>query len=275
MDNERNNRLGDFLRARRAQLQPDQAGPAVQGRRRVPGLRRDEVARLAGLSLGYYVRLEQGRELRPTHQTLAGLTRALQLNGNAVVTLYRLARPTSQRRRPIQVERVSADVHALLNDWTVAPAYVLGRSLDVLLRNPLATALHGRFVFGDNLLRMVFLDPVGGEFFRDWSLTARAAVRELRRAADQAPDDRTVRELVGELSIASPDFRRLWAGPEPRGVTPYGSHFFQPDVGELHLKTEVFPITSSPGQHLIAQPAARGSRSAEALALLSTLIVPS
>ncbi|MER6948197.1 helix-turn-helix transcriptional regulator [Nonomuraea sp. NPDC000554] len=272
MDSERNSRLGEFLRVRRAQLQPEQVGLAAAGRRRVPGLRRDEVARLAGLSPGYYVRLEQGRELRPTLQTLESLTRALRLSGDAVVTLYRLARPTSQRRRPIRVERVSEDVLALLNDWTVAPAYVLGRSLDVLVRNPLATALHSRFVFGDNLLRMVFLDPVGGEFFRDWSITARATVQELRRVADQAPDDRTVRELVGELSIASPDFRRLWAGPEPRGAIPYGSHFFQPDIGELQLRTEIFPIVSSPGQRLIAQPATPGSRSAEALALLGTLI---
>ncbi|MFI9593762.1 helix-turn-helix domain-containing protein [Nonomuraea sp. NPDC052265] len=275
MDSERNNRLGEFLRARRTQLQPEQVGLAAEGRRRVPGLRRDEVARLAGLSLGYYARLEQGRELRPTHQTLESLTRALQLNGDAVVMLYRLARPTSQRRRPARVERVRVDVLALLNDWTVAPAYILGWSLDVLVRNPLAAALHSRFVFGDNLLRMVFLDPVGAEFFCDWSITARAAVQELRRVVDQAPGDRRVRELVGELSIASSDFRRLWAGPVPRGAIPYGSHFFQPDVGELRLRTEVFPIVSSPGQQLIAQPAAPGSRSAEALALLGTLIIQS
>ncbi|MFE0152379.1 helix-turn-helix domain-containing protein [Nonomuraea sp. NPDC059007] len=273
MDSERNHRLGEFLRARRAQAQPQQIGLAVDGRRRVPGLRREEVARLAGLSPGHYARLEQGRGPRPTHQTLRSLSRVLRLSGDDAVTLYRLARPVSQRRRPDRVERVNPDVLALLNDWTVAPAYVLGWSLDILVRNPLAAALHSHFVLGDNLLRMIFLDPAGGEFFRDWTIAARAAVQELRKAADQAPEARQVRELVGELSIASPDFRRLWAEPEPRGAMVHGRRFFQPHVGELRLSTEVFPIVSSPGQRLIAHPAEPGSRSAEALTLLGTLTV--
>jgi transcriptional regulator with XRE-family HTH domain len=272
MNGERNTALGAFLRTRRALVQPEQAGLSTAGRRRVPGLRRDEVARLAGLSAGYYTRLEQGHE-RPTHQTVDSLKRALRLDESATVELHRLARPTRRRRTRGRVEHVSPHLLALLNDWTTAPAYVLGWSNDVLARNALASALHSSFVHSDNLHRMIFLDPAGREFFRDWTTTARATVHDLRRAAHRATDERTLRELVGELAIAGPQFRRLWAEPEPRGPVVHGSHFFHPDVGELHLRTEIFPITSAPGQRLVAQPAEPGSRSADAVVLLSTLAV--
>ncbi|MBB4936811.1 transcriptional regulator with XRE-family HTH domain [Streptosporangium album] len=273
MDSEAPHPLGAFLRARRAQLRPEQVGLAIQGRRQVPGLRREEVARLAGISVGHYIRLEQGRELHPTEQTVKALAHALRLDEAAVVELHRLARPVQRRRRPNRVERVGQRVIRLLNDWSSAPAYVLGRSQDVLARNPLAEVLHSRFTFGDNMLHMIFLDPAGREYFRDWDLSARAAVHDLRQLAREAPQEQRVRELIGELSISSADFRRLWAGREPRGAMVQGSRFFHPDVGELHLKSEVFPIASAPGQRLIAQPAEPGFRSAEALAMLSTLAV--
>ncbi|GAA2077148.1 helix-turn-helix transcriptional regulator [Actinomadura alba] len=276
MDSEGSNPLGEFLRARRAQVRPEQTKmAATRGRRRAPGLRRDEVARLAGLSVGHYTRLEQGRERHPTRQTVESLAHALRLDEAAMVELYRLARPVVQRRRPARAEQAGPEVLQLLNDWTVAPAYILGRSHDVLARNRLAAALHNRFIFGDNMLRMIFLDPAGREFFRDWGISARAAVHELRQAARQTPDEQRMRELVGELSITSPEFRRLWAGRDPRGTIPHSGHFFHPDVGELHLRTEIFSMTSPPDQRLIAQPAEPGSRSAEALALLGTLAVQS
>ncbi|CAM3906006.1 helix-turn-helix domain-containing protein [Kibdelosporangium persicum] len=268
MDGERNTALGEFLRARRALVRPEQVGLSVDGRRRVPGLRRDEVAWLAGLSAGYYARLEQGHE-RPTRRTVESLKRALCLDESGSTELHRLARPTVGRRSREQAGRVSSTVLALLNDWTSAPAYVLDWSHDVLARNALAAALHSRFVHSDNLLRMIFLDPAGREFFRDWASTARAAIRDLRQAtAHPGADERGLRELIGELSIASPEFRRLWAGREPRGTIAYGSHFFHPAVGELCLRTEVFPITSAPGQRLVAQPAEPRSRSADSLAML-------
>lgn len=267
MNGERNTALGAFLRTRRALVQPEQAGLRTAGRRRVPGLRRDEVALLTGLSAGYYARLEQGHE-RPTHQTVESLKRALCLDETATVELHRLARPVP-RRRPR--DRVSPHLLQLLNDWTTAPAYVVGRFNDVLARNALATALHSRFVHGDNLHRMIFLDPAAHEFFLDWTATARAAVLDLRASADHAADERGLRDLVGELSLASPRFRRLWAESEPRGRIAHGTHFFHPDVGELELRTEVFPITSAPGQRLVAQPAEPRSRSADALVMLSTL----
>ncbi|MEU7838688.1 helix-turn-helix transcriptional regulator [Nonomuraea sp. NPDC052129] len=270
MDSDRNDPLGRFLRERRALVRPEQAGLPADGRRQVPGLRRDEVAHLAGLSVGYYARLEQGRE-HPTRQTVESLARALRLDEHALVELYRLARPTAGRRRPGRVERVAPEVLALLNDWTVAPAFILGWSGDVLVRNPLANVLHNRFVLGDNLLRMIFLDPAGRQFFRDWTSTARAAVHDLRQVARQTPDEHHLRELVGELAIISHDFRRLWAAPEPRGALTPGTRFHHPDVGDLHLRTEIFPIASRPGLRLIAHPAEPDSPSAQALALLGTL----
>lgn len=270
MDSDRHPTLGQFLRTRRALVRPEQVGLTTHGRRQVPGLRRDEVARLAGLSVGHYARLEQGHQ-RPTRQTVASLGRALRLDDNAMVELHRLARPVVNRRPGNRIERVNPHVLGLLDDWTAAPAYILGRAGDVLRRNALATTLHGHFVHGDNMLRMIFLDPAGRDFFRDWAATARAAVHDLRQTARQTPDERTLRELVGELSIASPEFRRLWAERERRGPVSPGSRFFHPDVGELHLRTEIFPIVSAPGQRLVAQPAEPGSRSAETLTLLSTL----
>jgi transcriptional regulator with XRE-family HTH domain len=270
MDSDRNDPLGRFLRERRALVRPEQVGLPADGRRQVPGLRRDEVADLAGLRVGYYARLEQGRE-HPTRQTVESLARALRLDEHALVELYRLARPTAGRRRPGRVERVAPEVLALLNDWTVAPAFILGWSGDVLVHNPLANVLHNRFVLGDNLLRMIFLDPAGRQFFRDWTSTARAAVHDLRQAARQSPAEHHLRELVGELAIISHDFRRLWAAPEPRGALTPGTRFHHPDVGDLHLRTEIFPIASRPGLRLIAHPAEPDSPSAQALALLGTL----
>lgn len=272
MDSDRHPTLGQFLRARRALLRPEQVGLATHGRRQVPGLRRDEVARLAGLSVGHYARLEQGHQ-RPTRQTVTSLGRALRLDENAKVELHRLARPVVNRRPSSRLERVTPHVLGLLNDWTAAPAYILGRHNDVLKRNALATTLHSHFTHTDNTHRMIFLDPAGRDFFRDWTATARAAVHDLRQATRQTPDERTLRELVGELSIASPEFRRLWAEREPRGPVSPGGHFCHPDVGELCLRTEIFPILSAPGQRLVAQPAEPGSHSAETLALLSTLVV--
>jgi transcriptional regulator with XRE-family HTH domain len=271
MHSDRQPTLGQFLRTRRALVRPEQVGLTTQGRRQVPGLRRDEVARLAGLSVGHYARLEQGHQQHPTRQTVESLGRALRLDESAMVELHQLARPVVNRRPSGRIERVTPQVLGLLNDWTAAPAYILGWAGDVLTRNSLATTLHSHFIHGDNMLRMIFLDPAGRDFFRDWTTTARSAVHELRQAARQAPNERTLRELVGELSIASPEFRQLWAEREPRGPVSPGSHFCHPDVGELHLRTEIFPITSAPGQRLVAQPAEPGSRSAETLTLLSTL----
>ncbi|MEU4227729.1 helix-turn-helix transcriptional regulator [Nonomuraea sp. NPDC026600] len=265
------NALGRFLRRHRALTRPERAGPQTAGRRQVPGLRRDEVARLAGLSTGYYARLEQGRQRNPSWQTVATLVRALRLDEPAAAELYRLARPVVGRRRPARVERVAPEVLRLMNGWTDVPAYVLGWSHNVLARNPLAAALHSRFAHDDNMLRMIFLDPAGREFFRDWSATARAAVAELRKIALNAPDERSLAELVGELSIKSPQFRRLWAEQKSGETVRRTIRLSHPEVGELYLIRAVFLIAGAPGQRLVTYQAEPGSASADALALLATL----
>ncbi|MFK4035616.1 helix-turn-helix transcriptional regulator [Nonomuraea wenchangensis] len=265
------NALGQFLRRHRALTRPEQAGSQPLGRRQVPGLRRDEVARLAGLSTGYYARLEQGRQRHPSRQTVATLAQALRLDEPAAAELYRLARPVVRRRRPARVERVAPEVLRLMHGWTDVPAYVLGWSQDVLARNPLAGALHSRFAHDDNMLRMIFLDPAGREFFRDWSETACAAVAELREIALMVPDERGLAELVGELSIKSPQFRRLWAEQRSGETVRRRIRLSHPEVDELRLSREVFLIAGAPGQRLVTYQAEPGSPSADALALLATL----
>ncbi|GAA2275734.1 helix-turn-helix transcriptional regulator [Nonomuraea roseoviolacea subsp. roseoviolacea] len=240
----------------------------------MPGLRREEVARLAGLSVGHYTRLEQGRELHPTWQTVEGLAHALRLDEPAAAELHRLARPSVRRRRPSRTERVAPEVLRLMHSWTDVPAYVMGWSQDMLARNPLAVALHGRFTHDDNLLRMIFLDRVGREFFRDWTETARAAVAELRDTVLMAPGDQRLTELVGELAIKSPPFRRLWAAPESRLTVRRVARLFHPEVGELRLAREVFLIAGTPGQRLVTYQSEPGSSSADALALLGALAAP-
>ncbi|NDU72142.1 helix-turn-helix domain-containing protein [Actinomadura sp. DSM 109109] len=260
--------LGAFLRRRRDLLRPD---PRPEERRRVPGARRDEIARAAGISTGYYARLEQDRATRPSWQTVAALARALRLDEEATAQLYRLARPAGRRGRPVRRERVSPEVRRLMDGWSGVAAIVIDTAQDVLARNALACVLHGRFTRDDNLLRMVFLDPVAAEHFGDWNRAAAEVVADLRQAVRETPDDPRLTALVGELSIHSAPFRRLWAAREGAPVARRHLRLFHPEVGELRLTAEVFPIARAPGQRLVTYQAEPGSPSAEALVLLGTL----
>ncbi|MER5824661.1 helix-turn-helix transcriptional regulator [Streptomyces mirabilis] len=266
------NALGGFLRARRAQLRPEATGLPTSGRRRVPGLRREEVATLAGVSTDYYMRLEQGRERHPSQQVLEAVARALRLDDEAVAHLYRVATPTARRtRRAPRVERVAPHLRRLLDTWSDTPAFVLGHALDVLARNRLAGALYAGFTHPDNLLRMTFLDPAAHHFHRDWDRAAESTVATLRRAAGIDPEDPRLRELVGELSMKSADFRVLWARHDVRGKTREAKLFHHAEVGDLELHYEAFTVNSAPTQQLIVYQAEPGSTSADALALLGSL----
>ncbi|WP_328758779.1 helix-turn-helix transcriptional regulator [Streptomyces sp. NBC_00271] len=266
------NALGGFLRARRAQLRPEVTGLPTTGRRRVPGLRREEVATLAGVSTDYYMRLEQGRERHPSQQVLEAVARALRLDDEAVAHLYRVATPTARRtRRAPRVERVAPHLRRLLDTWSDTPAFVLGHALDVLARNRLAGALYAGFTHSDNLLRMTFLDPAAHHFYRDWDRAAESSVATLRRAAGIDPEDPRLRELVGELSVKSVDFRVLWARHDVRGKTREAKLFHHAQVGDLELHYEAFTVNSAPTQQLIVYQAEPGSTSADALALLGSL----
>ncbi|MBX6355218.1 MAG: helix-turn-helix domain-containing protein [Micromonosporaceae bacterium] len=274
MDNE--NRLGEFLRARRELARPEQVGLRDDlGRRRVPGLRREEVAMLAGVSADYYVRLEQGRDKHPSEQVIEALARVLGLDDDAVAYMRELARPATRRRRAARrPERVSPGLSRLINSWTQTPALVLGRYLDVLANNPIAGALNPCSVKGQNQVRVVFLDPSARTSYPDWEAVARDTVASLRATAGTDLDDPRLTELVGELSLKSEDFRRLWARHDVLVRTSGTKRFVHPMVGELTLGYQTFAVNGAEGQSLVAYHAEPGSASEQALQLLASLAAP-
>lgn len=269
MDSE--NRLGEFLRARRELTRPGDFGLPDPGRRRVPGLRREEVALLAGMSADYYIRLEQGRDKHPSEQVIEALARVFTLDDEGVAHLRELARPvTRRRRRPSQPERVSPQLERLLDAWGDTPALVFGRYLDVLANNRLAAALNHCSVKGQNQLRVMFLDPASHQIYSDWDTAAVDTVATLRASAGTDLDDPRLTELVGELSLKSEDFRRLWARHDVRVKTAGTKRYLHPMVGELTLAYESFSVNGSPGQHLVVYHAEPASPSEQALKLLSS-----
>ncbi|MFB7379429.1 helix-turn-helix domain-containing protein [Kitasatospora purpeofusca] len=265
------NLLGEYLRARREHLAPDLVGIPRVGHRRVPGLRREEVAVLAGVSTDYYTRLEQGRERSPSPQLLNAVARALRLDEHAAAHLLRLAAPRlAPRPRRRAPERPSPALQQLL-DSLDTPAVVVGPAFDVLALNGLAATLYTAFDPVDNLVRMTFLDPAARTFHRDWDRAAHDAVAALRAAAGRDPEDRRLIEVVGELSLRSPEFGRLWARHEVHGKTGGSKLLHHPRIGDLDLHYETLTVNSAPGQQLVVYQARPGSPSAEGLLLLRAL----
>jgi len=266
------NRLGEFLRARRALVTPDDVGLPDLGRRRVAGLRREELALLAGVSVDYYVRLEQGRDTHPSEQVLDALARALCLDDDAVAHLHDLARPAPRRRRPRErPERVRPGVLRLLESWSAIPAFVLGRRMDVLAFNALAGMLHDGFATERNMVRLVFLDPAARDTFPDFDAVAQETVATLRAVAGADLDDPRLAELVGELSLKSDEFRRLWARHEVREKASGVKRMLHPMVGELVLGYETLRVNDAPEQLVVGYHAEPGSASERALALLGAM----
>jgi transcriptional regulator with XRE-family HTH domain len=262
-------RLGEFLRARRQITTVEQVGLISTGNRRTPGLRRDEVAMLAGVSVDYYIRLEQGRERHPSAQVLGALARVLRLDPEAAAHLHELAHP---RPRKFELsDRVDPNVRRLMEGWDNVPAYVVNHRLDVLARNRLATALYEGLEHSDNLLRLALLNPAAHEFYLDWEQDTHSKVAHLRAAAGAGHDDPLLLELVEELSLGSEDFRRMWARHDVRGRTRAPVRFHHPHVGDVITTMEVLSIDSVPGQKLIVFQPEPGSPSEDALALLDTL----
>lgn len=265
---------GDFLRARRGRVGPDDVGLPTTGRRRVAGLRREEVAALAGLSVDYYVRLEQGRERNPSTQVLSALADALLLDHDARLHLFRIAGFAPGVPNTARPERLDPDLLQLMDGWPDNPALLLGRAYDVLARNRLGAALFAPLRYSQNLLLNVFLDDAAPGFYRDWRAIARSTVAGFRMAAGAggtAPDDPRVAELVGELRPNSPEFVELWDRHDARGKAAEQKTFVHPEVGELTLRMQTFDVRSSPGQQLVVYHAEPGSSSADALTLLGTL----
>ncbi|GHH73194.1 transcriptional regulator [Promicromonospora soli] len=263
--------LGDYLRGRRAQLTPEALGLPVYGRRRVVGLRREEVAMLTGVSVDYYVRLEQGREVSPSPQVLDSLGEVLRLDHDGRQHLYRLAGLSPRPEPPAPVEEADASLLELMLSWRDSPAIVLGRAFDVLASNPLGEALFGGFQFSRNLTRSTFLDPRARTFYPDWHLVAENTVAGLRLADGLTPGSPAIREVVDELRVKSPDFVTMWEQNDARGKRLTTKRFLHPEVGHLELRVHVFDVRGAPGQELVVYHAPPGSPAAQALSLLGTL----
>ncbi|GHH71083.1 transcriptional regulator [Kitasatospora indigofera] len=272
--------LSDFLRTRRARLQPEEVGLVAYGaRRRVPGLRREELAQLAGVSVTYYTRLEQGQSLNASDEVLDALARALRLSPDEHAHLRNIARPGRARPRPAdRFERARAGTRQLIAAMREVPAVVVGHRNEVLAWNPLGHALLAGHLDpaapdhrGErpNLSRMLFLDPHTRELYRGWEEEARANVAYLRLSAGRHPDDRELAALVGELSMNSPEFAALWAR-HPVNDCLFGSKaLHHPVVGRLDLAFEAMPLPEGGGHRMLLYSAAPGSADEAALRLLA------
>lgn len=246
------NQLGEFLRARRELVGPESVGLPAHGTRRVPGLRREEVALLAGISAEYYLRLEQGRDRHPSDQVLTSIARVLRLDEEATAHLIGLARAQDrprQARRP-RPERVPPSTAALVPKLPF-PAFVEGRYLDVLAANALAAALSPRLVPGRNRLRDVFLDPAEQALFPEWEAASAALIAGFRQSVGADADDARVVGLVGELAVASPVFRRLWSRHDVRERQGATLTFEHPEVGALAVHREKLQVTGTDGIVLV------------------------
>jgi transcriptional regulator with XRE-family HTH domain len=266
--------LGDYLRARRELVQPDSVGLPVNGVRRVTGLRREEVAMLAGISADYSLRLEQGRDRNPSTQILEALARVLQLDQAATDYLFGLAtaQPLQRRRRPKR-ESVPSGIRQLL-DVVGLPAFVEGRYFDVLVANGLACALSPNLQAGNNRLRAVFLDPGEKALYPDWDQATAGLVAGFRRSVGSDVDDPGFVQLVGELSLGSERFRQLWARHDVHALEGAPVRLDHPQVGHLTLGREKLAIGGVEGQLLVVYHAQPGTSSAEKLALLASLASP-
>jgi transcriptional regulator with XRE-family HTH domain len=266
------NVIGEYLRARRELLRPEDVGLPDVDRRRVPGLRRSELAMLAGISTEYYVRLEQGRDRHPSPLVLDALARALQLDEHATAHLHQLAAPAPRRTRRRGTEKVSAQIDALLRSLDrTTPAYVTGRLMNVLAANELATAVLPLLVPGTNFVRAIFLDPVAREIYDDIERRQAAAAAGLRAFAGPDVDDPQLTELVGELSVKSPEFRRLWSRHDVKpmhGALPR-VRLRHPQLGPIDLYHQKLEIPEAGGQVLGLFYAETGSKSEQAVAMLA------
>jgi transcriptional regulator with XRE-family HTH domain len=270
--------IRQFLTTRRAKLTPAQAGlPAYGGNRRVPGLRREEVALLAGISIEYYTRLERGNARGVSEEVLEGIARALQLDEVErahLLDLVRTANAARPARRRTTPQRVRPSIQRLLDSMIGTAAFLRNGRLDILAANQLGYALYAPAFLNPvrpvNLARFVFLDSTSTEFYRDWDGIAHAAVGSLRAEAGRAPDDRALTELVGELSVRSQEFRVRWAAHDVAYYRSGAQPFHHPLVGDLTLDYDALELPADPGLSIVAYSAEPGSPARHALDLLAS-----
>ncbi|MFF3945941.1 helix-turn-helix domain-containing protein [Streptomyces sp. NPDC001902] len=267
--------LNEFLRTRRARLKPADVGLAEYGRRRVPGLRREELAQLAGVSVAYYTRLEQGNGRNVSVEVLAAISRALRLSEAEHAHLLHLAKPKRRKPRPApELRQVRPELRELLSALEGVPAYVWGRRTDVLAWNRTASALFGdwaeRAPEDRNWARITFLDPAARRLFADWESKAADVVGQLRMDAGRHVDDPALAALVGELSMRSADFRSLWGAHDVKRKSHGGMRLLHPLAGALTLRYETLALPGDEEQSLSTYHAEPGSASEEALRLLAS-----
>jgi len=271
--------IREFLTTRRAKISPDQAGLPTYGgdRRRVAGLRREEVALLAGISSEYYTRLERGNATGVSDSVIDGIAHALQLDEAERTHLLDLLRSAGTTRRPRRRparQRVRPTVQRVLDSMVGTPGFVLNGRLDLLAANQLGVALFSP-IYADpirppNTAQFLFLDPQATEFFGDWDKVANDTVALLRAEAGRDPYDRQLSDLIGELSTRSQEFRARWAAHHVRIHTTGIKRFHHPVVGDLELAFESFPLAADPSQSLLTYTAEPGSPSQDALRLLAS-----
>lgn len=281
---DRSSEIREFLRTRRARITPEEAGLTPHaGPRRVPGLRREEVAQLAGVSVDYYIRLERGRTQGVSEAVLDAVARALHLDDTERAHLFDLAEPTTaaaraRRKRALAPQRVRPALYRALDALSV-PAIVQGRRLDVLAANPLGYALFADFASRPhrerNFARFVFLDRAAPALYADWEKAARDTVAGLRLYAGRHAYDPQLTELIGELSLHSDTFRRLWADHDVRAHTTGTKRLHHPIVGDLTLDYVVLAAEDDPEQSLAIYTPEPASPSAEALGILASWASPS
>jgi transcriptional regulator with XRE-family HTH domain len=271
--------IREFLTTRRARISPGQAGLPAYGadRRRVPGLRRDEVAVLAGISSEYYIRLERGNATGVSDSVINGIAHALQLDEAErahLLDLIRAAATTRPPRRRPAPQRVRTTVQRVLDLMSGAPAFVLNGRLEILSANQLGYALFSPICADParppSIARFVFLDPHAGGFFRDWDTVANDTVALLRAQAGRDPYDRGLSDLIGKLSTRSDEFRVRWAAHHVRIYTTGVKLIHHPAVGDLELAFESFALAADPSQSLLTYTAEPGSHSQDALSLLAS-----
>ncbi|MHB9756542.1 helix-turn-helix transcriptional regulator [Streptomyces sp. BYX5S] len=272
--------IREFLATRRAKITPEQAGlPAFgNGKRRVPGLRREEVALLAGVSIDYYVRLERGQLAGASEEVLDALCRALQLDDAERAHLHDLA--AAQRRRPARraarrtKDPVPASLKRVLESMTGSPAFIRNGRLDILAVNELGRALYAPLFTAAarpvNIARFQFLDPTSRSFFPDWDASVNTTVSLLRTEAGRAPGDTELTGLIGELVTRSDEFRTAWAKHNVRLHHTGRKHFRHPAIGEITLDFDAMQLPGDAGLTLTAYSAEPGTPEHDALILLAS-----
>lgn len=270
----KNEALSEFLTGKRASVAPTMAGIPETGYRRVPGLRREEVAFLAGVSVDWYIRLEQGRQITPSESVLMAIARILRMDDAERDYLFNLARPTAGiRNGGVKTAVVRPGIVRMIHALRNQPAFVLGPRMEVLAGNDLAWALLTDFPsrppHDRNLLRWIMTDTATRELYVDWGIIAAELVGVLQLEASAHPDDRDTAALVGELATTSPEFRRWWATPNPQGRTSGTKRFHHPIAGDLTIDWEAFAVPDDATQTMFIYTGA-DANSNDALSLLGT-----